>query len=1487
MRPVQNYARDIIVEDIKKKLDTELEIKRLKFQPFNVVELDSVYLYDRENKPILLADEISAKFDLFHLLQSKLVISSARISDFEINLSKKDNESPLNIQFIIDAFKPKEPKQPSPLEVNLNSVSIVNGTFNYDVDNQPSQPEKFDVNHIRVLRLNTRLSLKSLKSDSLNIYIKKLNLQEKSGIEINNFSARLITQDKKASIKGFRLDLPDSSLKLVKCDIDATPTDSSNNILDYLKFNIEVAPSYISPKDISVLVPALHNFKDLITLEANIAGSVDNIHISDLSLVYGEKSKLIANAEIRDIRDKKQMYILGSIENFTIVQDEMERLVNNFSDKQQTLPKFTNEFGTITFEGDLSGYLSQLTAFGSLTTDIGTVKTDILFGFNSQKNIKSYVEGKIYTDDLNLKRLFNNNDLDKLAFSLGVHFSQNTNGIMQGNVDGTIHRFYYKGHTYKDIVFDTDYRGLRGLVNLKINDNYGSLNLDGLFDFSDKEKPVLNLVVNAKNIQLDSLHLADNMKQSYLSFNIDANFSGKNIDQAEGYINIDSVDFIREDKHFVSQKFRIETGDSINEKYITISSKILNGNIHGKYSLKTLSNSLKETLLPYISVLEEPEKTKKEKKKTITKNGSVNDLQFEFNINNTDSLSGILNLPVTIISQAKVTGFYNNIINKFKMEVFAPSLIAAGKNIKSGYVSIENPKNEIISKLSCLIVGNNNTTNEISLKSTLTDNNITTNIAFENNNKLKAKGNFSLLTVLSKDKDDKLQVDIDIKPSELILNGMSWKMNKSHACLYGDRSIEVNNFIVNNDNGSQSAKINGTYSPYNIADILKVELKNIDLGYIFETLAIDALHFGGLTTGNVFVSSVEGKPYANTRLFVNGFSFNGTDLGSLNLFSELEEETNRVILDGTILSKENKTSNVKGYIDPINSGLYIGIDADSIDIGFIEHYTSSLFDKVSGRGTGQVVVSGNFSKVTVEGNAYIRNGLLGVNFLNTTYAFSDSIHMKKGLIYFNNLSFKDQNNNVAIASGKIVHDHFADFLYYVNLSADNFLLYNGTEKQNPIFYGKVFGSGNGEISGDMQDVNIDIRMRTENNTHVFMNFMQEQVNEYSFITYKDKNAPEQDGIQAKASAEKKSAKPIVSKSGMGINMNFYIDATPDAVVELIMDPVGGDVLKGSGSGAMQFVWSTKASPQLYGNFVINRGSYNFTFQRLMERKFTIEDGSNVQFMGDPFGAVLDVKAIYKLTANLRDLDNSLVENSGQTNIPVNCILHLSGMLRHPNVGLDIAFPSSDAEIERQIKNLINTEDMINKQVAYLLILSKFYTPDYANTNSRTSDFAAVASATLSNQLSKIISQIDSRWQVGTNIRYSDADFTNTEVELVLSSQLLNDRLIINGNFGYREDKNRANNQDNFIGNVDVEYLLNNAGSWRIKGYNHYNEKYYYTETAVQTQGIGLMYKRDFDRPSELFRRKRKNKPLPTDTIKPTAYSPNNRGYLNSFVKVKQ
>jgi hypothetical protein len=237
-------------------------------------------------------------------------------------------------------------------------------------------------------------------------------------------------------------------------------------------------------------------------------------------------------------------------------------------------------------------------------------------------------------------------------------------------------------------------------------------------------------------------------------------------------------------------------------------------------------------------------------------------------------------------------------------------------------------------------------------------------------------------------------------------------------------------------------------------------------------------------------------------------------------------------------------------------------------------------------------------------------------------------------------------------------------------------------------------------------------------------------------------------------------------------------------------------------------------------------------------------------------ANLNIRAIYNLMASIQDLDETLIMETANPSIPVNCVLKLDGRLQNPAITFDIELPNSKTELERQVRSFIDTEDMLTRQIIYLLVLNKFYTPDYSRNEYRREDFSAVASSALSSQLSSILSSLTDQVQIGANIRSRQDGIKDTEIEMLLSSQLLNNRLLFNGNFGYKDNFIQSNA---FVGEFDLEYKLTRSGDIRLKAYNHANDLYRYNAKSLTRQGVGVMFRKDFSSLSNIFSRKRKEK----------------------------
>lgn len=307
-----------------------------------------------------------------------------------------------------------------------------------------------------------------------------------------------------------------------------------------------------------------------------------------------------------------------------------------------------------------------------------------------------------------------------------------------------------------------------------------------------------------------------------------------------------------------------------------------------------------------------------------------------------------------------------------------------------------------------------------------------------------------------------------------------------------------------------------------------------------------------------------------------------------------------------------------------------------------------------------------------------------------------------------------------------------------------------------------------------------------------------------------------------------------------------------------MDPVAGDKITARGNGAIQVDYETDTDEmQMFGKYTLDEGNYNFSLQDLILRDFKIRQGSSISFNGDPLNANLDIAASYRANTNLSDLDKSFATDRelARTNVPVDAILMVKGEMTHPDITFDIELPTLTQDVVRKVKSIISTDDMMSRQIIYLLALNRFYTPEYMGASGNGGELAAVASTTLSSQLSNMIGQLTDKFTVAPTFRSDKGDFSDLEFDVALSSRLLNNRLLVNGNFGYRD---RSTSQTTFVGDFDIEYLLSRNGNLRLKAYNHFNDQNYYLRQALTTQGLGVVYRRDFDNPFSFLRRKKKN-----------------------------
>jgi hypothetical protein len=1438
-----------VAQYLEEKIHTEVNIGQIEFSLFNQLILKNIYLIDQSGDTLFEAKRVAAGFEMLPVFKGKWRIHSIQLFTFQFNLSKETDNSPLNIQYIIDAFaKQDSTKKSNPIDLQINKIDFRHGNFAYRVKDALPTPGKLNPKFILVDDISSKIRIHNFSNDQLELEIDRMSFKEQSGFQVKKIAFDLVANKEKTFIPNLTVMLNKSVLQISNISVDYSKLSTSKNPAEDIFAHLLLQKSDIYPDELSAFFPVFSCFEDKISIEGDFSGNPSNFTIQDFYFRYYNHLMFKTNINLKNLTasNPDDIFISGAIDESFFTPRGIERIINNFSTQPFTLPKNIKQLQNLHFYGKVEGDIKNLIASGTLDTGSGSILASVNIGNNETR----FIKGQVSSKNLNLETLMNSKDYKDVTFNISLDAKQNTDKKLSGTINADIEKITYKGHDYNNIALNGEFTptGFQGILNL--DGPEGKISNEGFFVLNGINSE-FKFKTQASKLMLDKLNLS---RDGILSFDIDVNLTGNNPDNLLGTIALRDLYFDSKKGNYHLDSLIVRSEQSGTEKTFTIQSQIIRGEICGIYDFSALIPEIKQTLSLYLPSLFDISPI--ERNKSFA--GKENNFSIDLTLEDMTEISTIFKLPFSFREKTKITGQYNSIYNRFHLEADIPQATIAGSKLQSTQISLDNNFNKTTElNITGISLQKKNTQLNFNIRMNAVDDLVNSTLNWGNASS-SYNGKIELAALFSREKEHSpLRTKIDIFRSNMMLNDSIWVLHPS-VVLIDSTNIQINHFLI--DHLNQYVKLNGSVS-HNPNEEILVELNEVDLEYVFKSLNIKALEFGGMASGFIKAKDVFNTRNLSTHLDVKGFSFNNVVFGDLDLTGTWDDDDQGILMKGLVYKNDSTSVKVNGTIYPVKEELSIHFDAENTDASFLRKYLNKVAKNITGAISGHLHLFGNLNDPTLEGDVFAKNCRFGVEYLNTYYTFTDSVKCLPDEIQIKNISLYDEKGKASVANGYVKHNLFDDFRFSANIVFNDFIVFNATRNLNPLFYGTVYGSGTANLSGTEDVVNIDVSMQNTENTQITMDFMEEaDIAEYDFIRF----APaKKDSVPT---GENK-MNPILANTDQGteIKLNLLLNATPEATIEIVVDPVSNDKISGYGTGSMQIQYGTKTPLKVIGNYTLEKGKYNFSLQKVIYRTFEIQNGSSVAFRGDPYIADLDIHANYTATANLGELDQQLLENhqSTRNNVPVNCILLLSGPLNHPAIAFDLNLPGSTDELNRQVKSYIRTEDMMNRQIIYLLALNRFYTsPEYVREDTQANNDLSLLTTTLFSQISNILSMVtNDKFQVGTKFHQAyEGEQTSTEFELLLSSQLLNNRLIINGNFGYISNPYMGNGGQNnsnrpLIGDFDMEYILTKSGEIRLRAFNRYDYRNYYSPTPQMTYGLGILFRRDFNRFTDLFNKK--------------------------------
>ena len=1420
------------------ELKTHISIRHVNIEFFKKIVLEEIYVEDLQHDTLLYAPQLKVSLSNFNYKTRKLTINSAELNDARIKLIRYKKIKGLNVDFLVDYFSSTDTDTVTVAvwNVKLKNVKLNNAAFSYRDQRWDDTTTCIDWEDVYATHLNAELTDFTPENDTMTFRIENISLKEKSGFDLKNFSADARTATHYFDFKKLNIATDQSSIH----GRISFSFDHWSDFDDYnhkVKMSSSFTQSTLASEDLKYFSSELNGLKKTVSFSGDAKGTVDRLKGKNLNIIYTPQCFFKGDATLTGLPDFNETYMELSVNELWLNKKDIETIPAYpfVSSAKISLPPNIDYLGTVKFKGKFNGFYNDFVAYGNATTDIGFVSSDLNLKIGDGKSPAQY-SGHLSTINFDIGKMLRlQPDVGKVSAHVQIKGSGLAVDRINTALDGTISELEVKGYPYHNL--EVNGAMAKKLFNgsLIVRDENADFDFNGQVDYRGN-LPVLNFVADVHKANLTNLNIIHRDNSASISTHAELRCIGNKLDNLQGSLLFDSTKYIEFPRGITINHLALHAEENQQHKRIRLESDFADASMTGNFKLSQIFSSAAFVLSQYIPAIK------------VKNSSSLDDQTFDYTIDlkETRGVLDVLMPDLSINAGTHLEGHFSTISNDFTSVLRSDEVIYKG--VKFDGVNVTGNTSQGQLYINCkedhIQIDNDLNLNNVLLSGKANNNAAQFNLLIADQDSALSKLNVDfILNFLNNN-----AVTMKLVPHEMMLEHNNWKLDSANLLVMDSTGIALKNYVFSS--GDQLLNIAGRISRQ-ITDQLNIGFSNFNLAVLNPVLRKYKAELGGIINGSTAVSSLYHKASVEGDLNITNLSFFNDTLGDAKIISNWN--TGQGIIDISALVTrggiENISADGKYIIKEKNDEIDFAIQLKKTNAKTFSNYLTGIASDISGIASGNFHLYGLASAPYLTGTAHLQKINFKIDYLNTSYSFSTDVELMEDYIGFTHVLLNDVKGNKAIANGKIYHKHLHDFYFDVDIAAGKTQVLNTTAADNELFYGVAYASGIVRITGYLDYIKMDIGLKSEKGTEISIPLSNpEEVSHNSYITFINRNAAKDTILGEQVDIS-------------GIEMNFDLDITQDAVIRLEFDPKIGDVIKGTGHGNITMNISPTEGFKMFGDYIIDNGQYLFTLQNVISKEFTIENGGYVRWSGDPYDAYVNINANYSnLKASLYDLIPDSTAGYHKL-VPVVLKLNISDKLFNPVIKFDIDVKNIDATTESRVKRVINTEEAKYKQAVSLLVIRRFTPADEFLTTGptvKTSDVVGTnAYEFLSAQLSNWASQINENVNVGVNYQ-PGSNLTQEQLEVALSTSLFNDRVTIDGNVGVANSNSTTTanqNTTNLAGDFNVEVKANKDGRVRLKAFTRSNNNSLINNLNSQyTQGIGVFYREEFNSWNELMQR---------------------------------
>lgn len=1261
-----------------------------------------------------------------------------------------------------------------------------------------------------------------------------MEFDEKSGFHATHMSGHCIVGMGQTLVDNFTISDGESEIHLPRYTMNYRNGLAFRDFLHLVTIDADFGPSRASAKTLTALTGALDGSNMLLDIASgHVHGPVSDLHVSNFAfkdIPSGVHGNLDLDAA--GLPDIKGLTADAEISSFqfttaTLTTFLSEILGRRSPDLRRYAPGYV-----FNLSGKARGPLDRLDTDLSLASGAGSahVVADVR---NLLSSAPLSLSGLVTAHDLDISEFISSDAIGHVSATAALDAK-----LVKGNPSVRIDSLKISsmealGYEYRDIMVNGQLADGSASAGIVSDDPSIKLRLDGKADLKPKgESTSYRLEGSIDNADLLALNL-DRRGRSSVSGGIFVDFTTFTDGSVLGDAFLDNVRLTNDDgDHEIGD---ITVGAHTNEgrQTLNFSSTFADISFTGDRPIPTFVEDLQRLTtrreLPslYAKEYEEPSY------------GSY-DLNLDFH----DSRE-LMSFIKPGIYVADSTGLALSVNPEGELEGrLKSSRIALGaKYIRNAILDIDNHSSRLAMKISGSEINAGFTSFDSPvITADADDDRLALGISYKGHRGNSADGAIRLDGQVMRFGADTVLYRAKPRDSHFHIGSSRWQIDGSDITLCkGD--VNVDSFSITS--GRQGIFLKGG-SSLSHADTLGMEIRNVDLAILNEFTKEFYSIWGTVSGSATLTSPIKENMQLVMSLGGDSFGIGEHRIGSMNIDGNWDSAKDDIELQICNSLDGRDAIFGHGHMNPGTKEIDVDLSLDGFGLHAISPMVAKIFSGVDGSISGHLLAGGTIDAPEITGYGLrFNDAMLTVAYTGVPYTIDGPFRLSPSSLDLSGVSVRDSEGGTARIDGGLSFINFKDFTLDTKLDFNELLVFDtqATGASRP--YGHLAATGNAALTGPLNSIQVNASLANAGRGEIHVPMSGSLSSSTSnLLTFAERVKPVDpyDQMMEKYRQKKKATGEL--------NARAHVAVSPDLRAFVEIDKANGNMATFNGSGNVNLdIRTAKSQVDINGDYSINEGNYHFVLPGILEKDFIINQGSSVKFSGDLMDSDLDISAVYNLKTSLSTL---IADTTGvATRRLVECGINVNNKLRNPDVGFSINVPDLDPTTKSQVESALNTEDKIQKQFVSLLLMGSFLPSETSGVFNGTNVLYSNVGNVMSNQLNSILQKLEIPVDFGFG--YQGLQSGASIFDVAISTQLFNNRVVVNGSLGNRRYAASANGDGDMVGDLDIEVKLDKPGKFRLNLFSHSADEYTNYLDLSQRNGVGLSYQKEYNRLSEFLK----------------------------------